>query len=121
MQEVQGVPAWHVRTLAGKLVFSRRKDGPRMHLQDLLAERLGAWGWGPLCFANFWGTGIEWDWGFSGIWDLKGCNKPSYSQQQIRFEWNRTGDIVGISPDLFGTVIKLCYLVAHPSWQVDNS
>lgn len=38
VQEVQGVPAWHVRTLAGKLVFSRRKDGPRMHLQDLLAD-----------------------------------------------------------------------------------
>jgi len=85
-----------------------------------------AWrmGLGPLCFANFWGAGmerIEWDWGFSGIWDLKGCNKPNYSQQQIRFEWNITRDIVGISPDLFGIVIKLCYLVAHPSWQVDNS
>lgn len=31
----------------------------------------------PLCFANFWGTGIEWDWGFSGIWDFKGCKKPN--------------------------------------------
>lgn len=38
VQEVQGVPAWHVRTLAGKLVFSRPRDGPRMHFQDLLTD-----------------------------------------------------------------------------------